>query len=127
LFESKYGASELPTGDDPARTVANVEAADGTIWLGSIETQGFRTTRDAGLRKSPDYPFLIVYRSSRPSGVVAWMRAHRMIRVVNVAGDRESSNPGTGDRVERFLMAAFYQLGCKSEPILRNLRQGRLP
>jgi Circularly permutated YpsA SLOG family len=111
VFEAKYGASELPTEDDPSRTIANVQASDGTIWLGSIETQGFRTTRDAGLRKSPDYPFLIVHRSTRPSGVVAWMRAHRMIRVANVAGDRESDNPGIGDRVERFLIAAFRQLG----------------
>jgi len=29
------------------------------------------------------------------------------VKTLNVAGNRESSNPGIGDRVERFLAAVF--------------------
>jgi hypothetical protein len=42
--------------------------------------------------------------------VVAWLRNHPQIQVLNVAGNRESKNPGIGERVERFLIAVFKRL-----------------
>jgi hypothetical protein len=41
--------------------------------------------------------------------VVYWIR-EKGVRVLNVAGNRESSAPGIGVRVERFLGAVFRQL-----------------
>jgi hypothetical protein len=53
---------------------------------------------------------LLVYQGvSRPSEASTWIKA-KGIRVLNVAGNRESSSPGIGDRVERFLGAVFKQL-----------------
>lgn len=34
------------------------------------------------------------------------------MEVLNVAGNRESKSPGSGERVERFLCDVFAQLGC---------------
>jgi hypothetical protein len=109
-FRDLYGAIETDSPDYPPRTRANVEASDGTLWLGSIDSRGFRVTHDAALRRLPSYPFLIVYQGQTPpSEVVTWIGANK-IRVLNVAGYRESVNPGIGERSERFLLAVFRQL-----------------
>jgi hypothetical protein len=45
------------------------------------------------------------------SRVVAdWIRDCN-VRVLNVAGNRESRDPGIGERVERFLASVFRRLG----------------
>jgi Circularly permutated YpsA SLOG family len=41
--------------------------------------------------------------------VGAWIEAGE-VRVLNVAGHRESTEPGIGDRVERFLLTFFRQM-----------------
>jgi hypothetical protein len=46
---------------------------------------------------------------TRPSEVVAWI-AENGVRVLNVAGNRESLSPGIGDRVERFMARVFRRL-----------------
>jgi Circularly permutated YpsA SLOG family len=105
-----YGLVECPEPGYPPRTRANVEGSDGTIWFGSITSRGFRTTHDAALQRSVGYPVLIVYEgSTKPSEVVAWLRKHE-VRVLNAAGNRESGNPGIGERVERFLIRVFRQI-----------------
>jgi hypothetical protein len=109
-FAELYAAVEMPTASYPERTRANVEASDATIWLGSIDSRGFRTTHDAAVHLSMTYPFLIVYSGvTTPSDVVAWIEANR-IGVLNVAGNRESVNPGIGERAEGFLVAVFRRL-----------------
>jgi putative molybdenum carrier protein len=37
------------------------------------------------------------------SDVVEWLRRNLQIKRLNIAGNRESKNPGIGERVERFL------------------------
>jgi hypothetical protein len=50
------------------------------LWFGPIESRGFRTTHDAAIRRSPSYPFLIVYpRITTPSEVVAWIVANKVV------------------------------------------------
>ncbi len=44
------------------------------------------------------------------SDVTQWLRNHPQIQVLNVAGNRESKNPGIGARVERFLTVVFRRL-----------------
>jgi Circularly permutated YpsA SLOG family len=49
-------------------------------------------------------------RSIHPSQVAAWLdQSH--IRILNIAGNRESIAPGIGQSVERFLTQLFRQLG----------------
>jgi len=72
-------------------------------------TPGGRTTLEA-VRKIGKTGLRVEEEVTRPSHVVAWLREHN-VRVVNVAGNRESKAPGIGDRVERFLGAVFRRLG----------------
>jgi hypothetical protein len=44
------------------------------------------------------------------SDVVEWLRRNPQIEHLNIAGNRESKNPGIGERVERFLKAVFKQV-----------------
>ena len=46
---------------------------------------------------------------TRPSDVAAWIKAEE-VRVLNIAGNRASGSPGTGERTERFLLTVFRKL-----------------
>jgi hypothetical protein len=96
-----FGLVECETEGFPARTAANVRDSDGTIWFGDWMSSGGRSTLDAC--RSMRRPFLIVYQgATKPSEVREWIAA-KGIRCLNVAGNRESTQIGIGERVEAFL------------------------
>ena len=104
-----YGAVELPTESYPERTRRNVADSDGTLWLGDWHSSGGKATLDACRLQGK--PFLIVYHGiTKPSQVRDWIVAGGF-RTLNVAGNRESTSPGIGEKVERFLAAVFRRLG----------------
>jgi Circularly permutated YpsA SLOG family len=101
----EYALVECGEPGYSARTRANVLGSDGTLWFGDWMSPGGRTTLDACRLHSK--PFLIVFRgATRPSQVVAWL-GEQGVRVLNVAGNRESRDPGIGERVEQFLGIVF--------------------
>jgi hypothetical protein len=63
-FANVYDAREMPTESYPARTVQNVKDSDGTLWFGTTDTPGAKTTLDACKRMRK--PVLLV----TPSEVV---------------------------------------------------------
>jgi hypothetical protein len=104
-----YGLVECDETGYAARTRANVLAADTTVWFGDWHSPGGRATLDAC--RNSNKPFLIVFQGvTRPSRVAAWL-AENGVRVLNVAGSRESKARGIGARVERFLVVVFRRLG----------------
>jgi hypothetical protein len=71
--------------------------------LGLGQSGGYATTHAAALARGQGYPFMVVFGGlTRPSVVRDWIATHRP-RVLNVAGNRESGNPGIGVKVEAFL------------------------
>ena len=102
-----YGAKTLPTKSYCARTFRNVQEFDGTIWFGTSDTPGAKTTLEAcELGRKP--VFLVEpHRSILPSDVVKWLRNNPQIQVLNVAGNRESKSPGIRERVERVSIAVL--------------------
>jgi hypothetical protein len=44
------------------------------------------------------------------SDVAQWLRQNPQIKRLNIAGNRESKNPGIGERIERFLMVVFNRV-----------------
>src|SRR3954463_15297231 len=87
-----FGLVECPEPGYPARTRANVRGSDGTVWFGSIDSRGFASTHDAAVERWK--PFLIVYAAlTKPSDVRGWIQKSG-VRVLNVAGNRESKAPG---------------------------------
>jgi hypothetical protein len=104
-----WGLVECPELGYAARTRANVRDSDATLWLGDYHSAGGRATLDAC--RDRDKPFLIVVRGeTRPSQVCEWIEANS-VRVLNVAGNRESKSPGLGARVEAFMLRVFRRLG----------------
>jgi Domain of Unknown Function (DUF1080)/Circularly permutated YpsA SLOG family len=76
----------------PATVKPDAHDSDGTLWFGDRMSPGGRTTLDAC--RFQGKPFLLVFqRVTRPSQVVAWLE-EKDIRVLSVAGNRGSKNPG---------------------------------
>jgi hypothetical protein len=109
-FAERYGATELPTDNDLARTEQNVRDSDATLWLGDTTTAAAHATVAACHRLGR--PCLPVYPSAtfQPAHVATWIVENR-VRTLNVAGNRETDEPGIGDRAERFLGQILQQLG----------------
>jgi hypothetical protein len=110
-----YGAKTLPTDSYPARTFGNVQESHGTIWFGTTDTPGAKATLKAC--EVWHRPVFLVepHRSILPSDAVQWLRNHPQIQVLNVAGNRESKNPGIGDRVERFLTVVLKRVNERDQ------------
>jgi hypothetical protein len=109
-FSNVYGAKEMSTKSYPARAVVNVQDSDGTLWFGTTDSPGAKTTLEACERMRR--PVMLITPSDvvLPSDVVEWLRRNPQIERLNIAGNRESKNPGIGERVERFLMVVFRRL-----------------
>ena len=91
-----------------SRTRANVRDFDCTVWFGDASSAGGITTLRAC--RAIDRPvYLVEAGVTRPSDLTTWLVAG-YFEVVNVAGNRESTTPGIGVRVERFLLAALRSL-----------------
>jgi hypothetical protein len=106
-FRELYDANEMPTPDYAARTWQNAMEASATIWFGNLDSPGAITTHRAALHHGRSV--FDVVEGTTPSEVVRWLEMNGF-RSLNCAGNRESSNPGIGERTERFLLAVFHQL-----------------
>jgi len=92
---ARYHLDETPAEDYSIRTAWNVRAADATLILTRGRPDGgtaltLRLARDAGK------PCLLVDLSEEtadPAAVAEWLTQNR-IRVLNIAGPRESKQPG---------------------------------
>jgi hypothetical protein len=105
-----YGLVELPGADDATRRRRNVEAGDAALLFGdrtSPRAQGFVTDCERHGR-----PLVWIQPGvSRPSHIVRWLRETPHVKVLMVAGNRESRAPEIGDRVAWFLGVVFRELG----------------
>ena len=105
-----YGLVECETPGYPARTEANVRDSDATLWLGPTGSSGFKAT--AGACRRWGRALHVVEPGETPSVVLAWLElADGPVEILNVAGNRESGQPGIGARAERWLTALFRRLG----------------
>jgi hypothetical protein len=100
-----YGLVECDRPGYPARTEANVRAADGTLWFGDPTSPGGRLTIGWCGTCSKTY-CLVKEGLTTPRLVAGWL-SERGVKVLNVAGNRESRDPGIGGRVEAFLGRLF--------------------
>ena len=93
-----YGLIESPSANYRPRTIENVRNSDGTIWFGNQTSPGGKLTINTCIKLKK--PHII-----NPSKLqlIDWINK-KFIRVVNVAGNRESSWPGLHDRVKNFLI-----------------------
>lgn len=122
-FAERYGAREHESPEFPPRTRANVADADATLIVAPPSPgPGTRLTRracrEAG-RPAIEVHLLRDPVDGRPAlhdpdqgarWVAEWIVGEG-VRVLNVAGPRESEFPGIGEWVEAFLLDVFGRLG----------------
>ncbi len=100
-----FGLVECERPGYPPRTEANVRASQGTLWIGDPTSPGGKLTVACCARHSKTW--LIVREGETTPRVAADWIARRGIKVLNVAGSRESRQPGIGERAEAFLATVF--------------------
>jgi Circularly permutated YpsA SLOG family len=115
-FADLYGAREMPTASNPARSEQNVRDSDGTVWFGTTDSPGAKTTLHA--RKEMGKPLMLVISNGGilPSDVVTWIETQPQKSRLNIAGNRESKSPGIGERVERFLTVVLKRAKARADP-----------
>lgn len=114
-FAQDYSAEVHPDAlTYEARTTLNIKIAGATVIFGKLDSPGaahaLRVLRQIHRPKMtielrPDHPLELLLLSHRKL-FQSWIITNR-IQVLNVAGNRESMNPGIGIRVERFLLEAL--------------------
>jgi hypothetical protein len=103
VIPARYPVQENESTEYPPRTAKNVRDSDGTLIL----TRGKPdrgTALTLGLAKKHEKPCLVVDLDKTPDAAKTrrWLRRAE-IKVLNVAGPRESSCPGIGEQALRFL------------------------
>lgn len=103
----KYCLTECASPDYGMRTALNVAHSDGTLILTRGRPEG-GTQRTAELCVAHDKPKYVVDldRRLKVAAFVAWLRDNR-IETLNVAGPRESKQPGIGKQTRKALEALF--------------------
>lgn len=110
-FAATYGARETESRDYPERTRRNALEGDVTLWFGDPTSRGGKLTL-----RSCGGPHLIIQPAVPKyawtvAKVARWLAEPTPgCKVLNVAGNRESSAPGIGASTESFLVAVFWMM-----------------
>jgi hypothetical protein len=106
-YAELYGMVEHPALGYAARTNANARDSDGTVRFASKwGSPGERCTEKAIRKhKKPHYD-VDVNDPPPPEEMAMWIHEHH-IKVLNVAGNRETTSPGIRDFVMRYLAEAI--------------------
>ncbi len=103
VLPSTYPLKETPSAEYAQRTTWNVRDADATLILTvGPATGGTLQTIDEAIRLKKPYLVVDLATCPDPSAVRAWLSTHR-IRILNVAGPRESKCPGIYAEASKFL------------------------
>jgi hypothetical protein len=99
----RYPLRETPSDDYAQRTEWNVRDSDGTLVLtvGPL-TEGTAFTFDVAARLKKPCLVVDLARPMQADSVRSWLATHR-IKVLNVAGPRESKSPGIHEQARQAL------------------------
>ena len=101
--DPRYPLQETPWWGYPQRTEWNVRDSDGTLVLTCGEPdRGTALTVDLAARHRKPCLVVDLAGPADVESVRAWAESHR-VRVLNVAGPRETSKPGIYARAKAFL------------------------
>ncbi len=112
---ARYPLTETPGADPDHRTRANVLGADATlIIVNGMPDQGTRLTRQVARELGRVHLVVDLWKMEDGSQadeigcarVLAWMTSEK-IRILNIAGPRESTTPGIHARARSFLTSLF--------------------
>lgn len=106
---ARYPQEELEAAEYTVRTERNVVESDGTLILNVGELSG-GTLHTLEYARKHARPWLIVQLDAEhdATAVTRWI-ADQKIRVLNIAGPRESKCPGLHDKALTFLRTVFTE------------------
>jgi hypothetical protein len=108
----RYPLTETDTDKYPARTALNVRDADATLILTRGQPdRGTALTQKLTQRYKKPLFVVDLDHPPEPAEVRTWLDQQH-VRVLNVAGPRESSCPGIGAQASQFLRAIFTGPSC---------------
>ena len=103
----RFGLVETPSRSYFPRTYANVRDSDATVYFASNwSSPGTKATLKA-VEKYGRLSFLVDLREPKPPGEMAKWLIEKDVKVLNVAGHRESVHPGVAEFVENYLREVF--------------------
>lgn len=113
-----FGLEEADREAYPVRTRANIDAADGTVIFGLPLSDGSKLTTQYCAERTKPLLHLPYGEGEHDADEAAreladWLRRNG-IGILNVAGNRESRNPGLADYTSRVVAAAIRLL--RDEP-----------
>lgn len=99
-----FGLKETAGSGYPERTRLNVQESDGTVWFGHTTSPGYKLTHGTcvGLGK----PWI---ENPQPRELALWIRNWN-IRILNVAGNRKSTNPDVVRITHETIMGTIHEL-----------------
>ena len=102
-IDPKYPLRETKSQEYQFRTEANVIEAEGTLILtmGKLP-EGAAYAAKAALRHRKPHLIIDLNKKIKPDAILKWAAAHK-IRVVNIAGPKESRKPGIYEKTRQFL------------------------
>ena len=113
ILGTRYKLKETKSPTYPPRTKRNVLNSDGTLWFGRNDTPGARLTfrlchtHNRPIKRIRYIQRLYLFEIPR---LVKWVRQHD-IEVLNVAGNRESTNQGITMFTEAIIWRLLRELG----------------
>jgi hypothetical protein len=114
-IDARYPLTETPGRDYPQRTEWNVRDADGTLILVPGKPEGGTLfTMECARRLGKPLRLVDLQRELDVAGFRHWLR-RRDIRILNVAGPRESKFPGIGRRAGLALARLLAGAGQRSQ------------
>ncbi len=115
-IDTRYPLKETESAKYSVRTEKNVKESDGTLVLTGCGPAGAGTALTIRFAQKLKKPFLVLALSegSDFEAVKRWIEAEN-IKVLNVAGPRESDDPGIYHRALNFLKKLFVQDDCAHE------------
>lgn len=111
-YAELYGAKEHESPEYPPRTRANVLESDALLWFGNPYSRGGKLTLKLCRRRRCILHYIIIGQSGTETdreAVAMWIEDYLVGTQgrLMIAGNRESSSPGIGEWVERYLTEVF--------------------
>lgn len=109
-IDARYPLKETESAKYSVRTEKNVRESDGTLVLTGCGPPGAGTTLTIRFAQRLKKPFLVLVLSEAIDyeSVKRWIEAQN-IKALNIAGPRESDEPGIYSRALKFLKKLFLQ------------------
>ena len=102
-ISKKYPLSETSTSEYTQRTIENVKLSDGTLILFKDEMgKGTRLTLETARKLNRPFLSINLDRPNKSVSLKSWIK-NLQIKILNIAGPRESNQPGIYLQTIKFL------------------------